>query len=66
MSAAERIEAGLLPTVLEYADWRRYVGPYRYERTWSDWARMWRGIAWVRVQAFEREAWAEWEAEEHR
>lgn len=63
VSVSERIDSGALPSLLEGADWRRY-GTIVHPPTWSGWCAAWRGIAWVRAQAFEREAWAEWEAED--
>lgn len=65
MTVAERIRTGALPAILEGADWHRYRGSEVYEPGFAGWCRMWWGIAWVRLQAFEREAEAEWEAEDH-
>ena len=64
MRVVERIDTGRLPMILEGADWRMYAGPHPLSRTYTNWCRMWRDVAWVRAQAFDREGWAEWEAEE--
>jgi hypothetical protein len=62
MSVDERIVTGALPMILMGADWRRYAGREPATRDYDGFCRMWRDVAWVRRQAFEREAEAEWEA----
>lgn len=57
----ERIADGRLPDGLEGADWRRYAG-VAHQPTYDGWCRAWWGIAWVRLQAFERDAAAEADA----
>lgn len=65
LSVGDRIEMGLLPAVLDGADWRIYQA-YDHDRSWDGFCRMIGGVMWVRCQAFEREADAEWEAEDYR
>lgn len=47
------IERGDLPWILEGADPARYR-VYDHPPTWEGWISAWRGILWVRRQAFER------------
>lgn len=65
MTVAEAIASGALPRCLEGGDWRDYVDVPK-EFTFAS---MWGAIAWVRAQAFWRDAdaeadavdWADWE-----
>lgn len=65
MTVAERISRGELPRVLEGADWKLYATRHYVATTWGGFCEAWRDIAWVRLQAFERDAEAEWAAEEY-
>jgi hypothetical protein len=47
------IRAGDLPSPLVGADPERYRG-ITHAPTWTGWCDAWRGIAYVRLQAFER------------
>lgn len=58
-----RIELGELPTMFAYQVDRLgaermaiLYGTIRHEATWAGFCRAWWGIAYVRMQAFEREA----------
>lgn len=54
-----------IPWTLEGGDWRKYAGATPHTRDYDGFVAMWRGIAWVRLQGFER-AWdAEEEARDH-
>lgn len=53
---ADRVEAGALPLCLAGADGQRYAGGDRLPSDWDGWCRMWRDVAWVRLQGFERDA----------
>ncbi len=64
MPVAEQIARGELPSVLRGGDWRSYLGR-EHPKTYDGWCDAWFGIAWVRLQAFERETEAEWAAEEY-
>lgn len=61
MTIEQAIDVGALPWVLDDADWRLYAKD-RLPNTFDGWCRMWWGIAWVRLQAFERAADAEADA----
>lgn len=65
MTVEERIKSGALPRALDGEDWKRYHGSGRHAATWQGWLDAWWGIMWVRLQAFERDAEAEWAAEEY-
>lgn len=66
-----RVKLGLLPYTLRITIGYRgpllaaelYSGGHRHERSWKGFCRAWRGIAWVRCQAFQRDGEAEFEAE---
>jgi len=62
---ASRIASGALPRTLEGADWRRHSAWRTQFPDWTSWCRMWLGVAWVRYQAFVRDADAEAEAEDY-
>lgn len=64
MTVDEQIDRGELPSVLRGADWRSYLSR-EHPKTWQGWCDAWRGIAWVRLQAFERESEAECAAAEY-
>lgn len=64
-SVAERIISGRLPRTLEGADWTNYVSWIMASVDWTNFCRMWLDVAWVRFQAFERDADAEWAAEDY-
>lgn len=57
------VESGALPAVLrwqtEHGGWEEGARRYKSKElpaTWEGWLEMWRGICWVHLQAFEREA----------
>lgn len=58
MTLDELIDRGELPTSLRGGDPALYSS-IDHPPTWSGWCEAWRGIAWVRLQAFERDAEAE-------
>lgn len=64
LTVADRIELGMLPSLLIDEDPSKY-GVIDHPRTWQGFCDAIRGIMWVRYQAFEREGWAEFEAEDY-
>lgn len=61
----DALDGGDLPWTLEGADWRHYAGRAPLASTYDGWCRMWRGIAWVRAQAFQRAGEAEEAAKDY-
>jgi len=59
MTISERIESGALPSCLENSNWQRYAGRGKLRADLGGFAIMWFGVAWVRLQAFERDMDAE-------
>lgn len=59
LSIDDLIARGELPPTLRGGDPARYRGRSSHPPTWPGWCEMWRDIAWVRYQAFERDAEAE-------
>ena len=64
MNVAERIRSGALPSSHEGADWRLYRGTATYAPTLEGFARALWDIAYVRMQAFARDAETEAAAED--
>jgi hypothetical protein len=57
------VREGMLPACLVGGDPDLYHGPDRFHRDWDGWLRMWWSVAYVRMQGFERDEEALFEAE---